>query len=120
MNRLLALLSVIAFTLIPLVAEAYDTLGSVQIVRLAPRVGGYTTTAGTTAFFIEINASYAHSCGAVSPATYFGIDSSLIASPQYRDHVAAVMLAFSQGRSLNLFVSGCVGTLPRIVGLDVL
>jgi len=41
-------------------------------------------------------------------------------NPAYRDSVDALMLAYSQSRSVAIYVDSCVNGYPRVVGLDIL
>jgi hypothetical protein len=89
------------------------------ITKIAPRVGNYTVPSGVNAFFFEINGTYTTSCGGPSPSAYYGVDNAIIGNTQYRDHVSSAQLAFSLGKTVNIYTDGCIGGFKRVVGLDV-
>jgi len=102
--------------------------GAVRVIHLVPRNAPITVPDGGQGFYFVTNVPIDIPIqGCTNPTVTFLVPKTDPAdvtntkdNPAYRDSVDALMLAYSQSRSVAIYVDSCVNGYPRVVGLDIL
>ena len=108
--------------------QAAPSSGTMKVTSLLPRNYGETVSAGTAnqGFYFGTDTSVSGISCVGGSTSYFAIpktdpSNSSVDNPAYRDSVNAIMLAYTLGKSVTVYVDGCINTnIPRVVGIDVL
>lgn len=85
------------------------TVQNVLISKLATRV---------TAFYLVLDGTVDDPGCANRNTVWVGIDPNTFATAQYRDIISTVQLAYTLGRRVTLYTSGCLNGYPKVVYID--
>ena len=100
---------------------------TMKVILLMPVNEGMSSFTGAQMFEFATDTGISFgsgwSCLVANPISWFAVPKANPSpggtgeNPSYRDHVNTLMLAYALNKPINLYVDGCIGGVPRVVGM---